>query len=154
MPTIFNYIIVLIIGITFLSCSKDSDKQSQRNMDEDEIENPADTTLTPEEMFSTSILIDYLNDSDDEDLADYLETEIYKTGLDFSGISVVEATPSTWLVMMEKDSVTKNYLLQKFLNVKTNENYFRMKETQLTLTDIISKEKIKSSAGEQKEDKK
>jgi hypothetical protein len=157
---IFNCTFALLIAFTFLSCSKDkdkekvTDKQTQKNTEDEEIDNPADTIMTPEESFSSAILIDYLNDSDDEDLAGYLETEIYKMGGNFTGVSVIEATPSTWLVMLEKDNTTKNYLLQKYLNVKTNENYFRMKETPLTVTDLILKEKVKTPVVEQKDSKK
>lgn len=148
---ILTLAIVLFTVFTFISCSKDdnvSDKQTQQKSRDEDIESTLDTNMTPEEAFSAAILIDYLGDSDDEDLAGYLEDEIYKMGSNFTGISVVEATPSTWLVMLEKDSISKNYLLQKFLNVKTNENYFRMQETKLTVTDIITKPKDKISAGE------
>lgn len=156
---IFNITIAFLIAFTFISCSKEkdkqvSDKQTQKTSDDDEIDNPADTIMTPEEAFSSALLIEYLNDSDDEDLAEYLETEIYKMGGDFTGVAVVEATPSTWLVTLEKDNTSKNYLLQKYLNIKANENYFRIKETNLTISDIISKGRQKTPAGEQKETKK
>jgi hypothetical protein len=135
------------------SCSKD-DKTGQQNTNnnqqkvqpEDE-DNPADTNLTPEEKFSASIMIDFLNDSDDEEVADYLETEIYKMGLNYTGASVVELFPSVWLVMLEKEGTTKNYLLQKFVNVQSNEDYFRLKETSITITDVITRGKPIIPAG-------
>jgi hypothetical protein len=136
------------------SCSKDdkpkdqnsSTNNQQKNQQDDE-DNPADTNLTPEEKFSAAIMIDFLNDSDDEEVADYLETEIYKMGLNYTGASVVELFPSVWLVMLEKEGVTKNYLLQKFVNVQSNEDYFRLKETSITITDIISRGKPILPAG-------
>jgi hypothetical protein len=150
---IFIFLLAAILTTAFFSCAGDNDKVTdkqtqQKSNDDVETESTVDANLTPEEAFSASILIDYLGDSDDEDLAEYLENEIYKMGSNFNGISVVEATPSTWLVMLEKDTLSKNYLLQKFLNLKTNENYFKMQETKLTVTDLITKPKEKISMRE------
>lgn len=146
-----RFIIFASFLIIFSSCSKD-DKTTQTNAPKNQIEDidddPADTNLTPEEKFSTAILIDFLDDSSDEELAEYLETEIYKMNANYRGASVIEVTPSTWLVMLEKDGTAKNYLLQKYVDFTTNENYFRMKETTLTVTDIIARGKSKTSAGE------
>jgi hypothetical protein len=101
-----------------------------------------DTNLTPEEKFSSAVLVDFLNDSDDDELADYLETEIYKLNVNYNGASVIELAPSLWLVMLEKDNTTKNYLLQKFVDFQSNENYFRMKETTLTASDVFSRSRV------------
>lgn len=146
-----RFFLFIVIIFIFSSCSKD-DKTTQTNAPKTQIEdiddNPADTNMTPEEKFSTSILIDFLNDSGDEDLAEYLETEIYKMNSSYRGASVIEITPSTWLVMLEKDGTTKNYLVQKYVDFTTNEEYFKMKETSLTPTDVFSKGRTKTSAGE------
>jgi len=146
-----RFIILASFLIIFSSCSKD-DKTTQTNAPKNQIEDidddPADTNLTPEEKFSTAILIDFLDDSSDEDLAEYLEKEIYKMNTNYRGASVIEVTPSTWIVMLEKDGAEKNYLLQKYVDFTTNENYFKIKETTLTVTDIIAKGRGKTSAGE------
>lgn len=146
-----KFIIILLLSMLVISCSKD-DKPPQQQITEkkqnEENENTADTNLTVEEKFSSAVMVDFLNDSEDEELASFLETEIYKMGANYTGTAVVEITPSTWLAVMEKDGATKNFLIQKFIDFKTNEYYFSLKETTLTLTDIISKNKIKTSAGE------
>jgi hypothetical protein len=147
-----KYIIILFTLTFLVSCSKDDkpviQQQNQQKVNSDDIENPADTNLTPEEKFSASILVDFLGDSDDEDLGAFLETEVYRIGSAYNGTSVVEITPSTWLVSFEKDGNLKNYLLQKFVDIKTNDYYFSFKETNLTMTDVISRTKTKTSAGE------
>jgi len=143
-----KYILFAFILIFFASCSKEEKQTSKqekapKNQVEDIDDNPSDTDMTPEEKFSTSIMMDFL-DSDDEFLGEYIESEIYKMGVNFTGASVVELNPSTWLVMLEKDGAVKNYLLQKFVDFNTNDYYFKLRETSLTVTDVISKEEVKT----------
>jgi hypothetical protein len=149
---IFLFSVVSLSLLYFTSCSKnDKTSTQQENAPKTQIEDlddMGDTDMTPAEKFSTAILIDFLNDSNDEELAEFLETEIFKMNTNYRGASVVEVTPSTWLVILEKDSINKNYLLQKYVDFTTNENYFRIKETTLTVTDVIAKGKGKTSAGE------
>lgn len=144
-----RYILFVLILIFFSSCSKEDKQTAQqekapKNHVEDLDDNPSDTNMTPEEKFSSSIMIDFLDNSDDEDLGDYLETEIYKMGANYKGASVVELNPSTWLVELEKDGAVKNYLLQKFVDFNTNDYYFKIKETPLTATDVIASGKVKT----------
>jgi len=147
-----KYLILLLFSALVISCSKDDKPvQNQQTSDKkqnEETENPADTNLTPEEKFSSAILVDFLNDSEDEDLASFLEAEIYKMGANYTGTAVVEITPSTWLAVMEKDGEAKNFLIQKYIDFKTNDYYFSMKETTLSITEIISRSSKKTSAGE------
>ncbi len=146
-----KYIIILFTAAVLISCTKEDKpvtQQKQQNTQQDDGDSPADTNLTAEEKISASILIDFLDDSEDEDLAEFLETEVYKMGVNYNGVSVVEITPSTWLVSFEKDSTMKNYLLQKYVEFKSNDYYFSLRETSLTITDIISRTKPKTSAGE------
>lgn len=149
----FSFIAVFLFALILTAvwgCSK-NDTPPQQNTPKQQVEdgdNPADTNLTPEEKFSSSILIDFLSDSDDEDLASFLETEIYKLGSSFNGAAVVEVTPSTWLVSLEKNGVVKNYLLQKYVDFKSNEYYFSFKETTLAITDVIARKNVKIQAGQ------
>jgi len=143
-----KYILFAFILIFFASCSKEEKQTSKqekapKNQVEDIDDNPSNTDMTPEEKFSTSIMMDFL-DSDDEFLGEYIESEIYKMGVNFTGASVVELNPSTWLVMLEKDGAVKNYLLQKYVDFNTNDYYFKLRETSLTVTDVISKEEVKT----------
>lgn len=143
-----RYLLILLISAIFISCSKEETPQTQQKVTQDDNDSPADTNLTAEEKFSASILVDFLEDSDDEDLGSFLETEIYKMGAAYNGASVVEVTPSTWLVSLEKDGSVKNYLLQKYVDFRSNEYYFSFKETTLNLTDVISRVKPKTPASE------
>lgn len=143
-----RYILISITFILFFSCSKEEkqttkQEKAPKNQVEEIDDNPSDTEITPEEKFTTSIMLDFL-DSDDESLGEYIESEIYKMGANYTGASVVELNPSTWLVMMENNGEVKNYMLQKFVDFKTNDYYFRLKETSLTVTDAISRGKVKT----------
>lgn len=143
-----KYLLILFISAIFISCSKEDTQQTQQKVNQDDGDYPADTNLTPEEKFSSSILVDFLAESDDEDLASFLETEIYKQSSNYNGAAVVEVTPSTWLVSVEKEGKVKNYLLQKYVDFRTNEYYFTLKETTVSITDVISRTKYKIPAGE------
>ena len=145
-----KYIIILFLLAGFTSCTKD-DKQPEQDgkkLQQEETDLTVDTNLTPEEKFSAAIMTDFLDDSEDDDLAGFLESEIYTMGAAYNGASVTEVTPSTWLVSFEKDGTVKNYLLQKYADIKTNEYYFSMKETSLTVTDVISRKRNKLPAGD------
>lgn len=113
---------LILVSAIFISCSKEEapvTQQNQQKVQNDENKSPGDTNLTPEEKFSSLILIDFLGDTEmREDLAEFLETEIFKMGASYNGASVVEITPSTWLVSLEKDGNIKNHLLQRYVDFK------------------------------------
>jgi hypothetical protein len=132
---------LIIIAIFFISCSKEEKNGTDKQIKKEqlEVQEQTDTNLTPEEKFSTSILGDFLDNSEDEDLAYYLEEELFKYSHDYRGASIVPLSQSIWFVTLEKQNTTKNYLLQKFVDFTTNDYYFLLKETNLTITDIASK---------------
>lgn len=144
--TVIGISILLTAAFFSAGCSKTEDKPpekrqetTEQNKNNDETDNPQDTAMSPEEQFSTSIMTDFLGDSDDDDLQDYIETEIYKNAQNYNGVSMIELSPSTWFVSFEKDGNNKNYILQKYIDFKTSDYYFRMKETNLTVNDIAKK---------------
>lgn len=134
---LFNIIIIILFSLVLLSCSKDkvADKKEQKVQEDEEL-NPADTNLTVEEKFSASILNDFVSSSEDEDLAAFLEDELFKYNDKFRGASLTQLTESLWLVTLENQGATKNFLLQKFVDFKTNDYYFNLKETSLTANDV------------------
>lgn len=145
---ISSTILFLLITVFFVSCSKDNkptvtgDEKKQTNQNQSlttpiDENNPADTNLTTEEKFSTSVMVDFLDSAEDEDLEGFLEDEVFKFSQSYTGAAVISLSPSTWLLALEKDNSTKNYIIQKFVDFKTNEYYFRMNETGLKLTDAI-----------------
>jgi hypothetical protein len=136
---LFTISIILLFSVIFVSCSKDKDKvtdKKEQKVQEDEEFNPADTNLTVEEKFSASILNDFVSSSEDDDLAAYLEDELFKYNDKFRGASLTQLTESLWLVTLENQGTVKNFLLQKFVDFKSNDYYFNLKETNLTVNDV------------------
>lgn len=135
-------ILILLIAVTFISCSNGDktvlQKQTNDQKQREEIENPQDTNMTAEERFSSSIMIDFLDNSEDDDLASYLQDELYKYSDTYRGASVLQVTNNLWFVTLENQNNTKNFLLQKFVDFKSSEYYFKLTETNLKLSDVIT----------------
>jgi len=123
--------------VLFTSCSKE-EKPVTNQKEQEEPENSQDTILSPEEKFSSSILIDFLDDYDDDDLAAYLEDELFKKAQDYRGASVLQVSNNLWFVTLESRNQSKNFLLQKFVDFQTNDYYFVLNETSLKISDIIT----------------
>ena len=133
---------LILFFISFVSCSKEekpqgvkSNKQQQVKQDDTD---ESDTAMTPEEKFSSSITLDFLDAPEDEDLTDYLENQLFKYSQNFRGASIMELSNTIWFVTLENNSVTKNFLLQKFVDFNSNDYYFVLKETNLTSADVIT----------------
>jgi hypothetical protein len=123
-----------------MSCSKSEKPQDKENVSGNqtgETENPSDTTMSAEEKFSSSILTDFIDDTDDVDLESYLEDELFKYSQNYRGASVIQLSNTLWFVTLENQNNVKNFLLQKFVDFNTNDYYFRLTETSLTIPDII-----------------
>lgn len=140
---IIFYFSFLFILLFFISCSKEDKQQNSKTNKQEtkqgENENPADTLMSPEEKFSSSIIYDFLDENEDEDLQAYLEDELFnKYSKDFRGASVMQLTNTIWFVSLENNNLPKNFLLQKFVDFNSNDYYFILKETTLTASDVIA----------------
>lgn len=144
----FIFFFIILVSVFIIGCSKEENTQQKVKNQTEEFEIAEDIISTPEEKFSASILEDFLAETEDDDLASFLESEIYRQSANFNGAAVVEVTPSTWLISLEKDGKVKNYMLQKYVDFKTNEYYFTLKETSVSITDVISRTKQILPAGE------
>lgn len=141
MKRFLNFLTIFLL-LAFISCSKNdkqqTDKSTRQEKQQDESENPGDTLMSPEEKFSSSITIDFLDAPDDEDLTNYLEEELFKYSKTYRGASVMQLSNAVWFVSLENNSSTKNFLLQKFVDFNSNDYYFVLKETTLNVSDVIA----------------
>jgi hypothetical protein len=142
MRIFFNFVLIISF-ITFLSCSKEEKQQSDKTVkketkQEEQEQNPSDTLMSPEEKFSSSIVVDFLDSPEDEDLTDYLEEELFKYSQTYRGASVMQLSTTIWFVTLENKTSTQNFLLQKFVDFNSNDYYFVLKETNLNISDVIA----------------
>lgn len=136
-------LIFLFFLFSFVSCSKEEKSpqgvknNKQQQVKPEDVDN-SDTAMTPEEKFSSSITLDFLDTPEDEDLTDYLETQLFKYSQNYRGASVMQLSNTIWFVSLENNNSTKNFLLQKFVDFNSNDYYFVLKETNLTTAEVIS----------------
>ena len=139
MKSYLNFLVIFSL-VLFFSCSKEekpNQKSTKQDTKQEDIENSSDTLMSPEEKFSSSIMIDFLDSLDDEDLEGYLQDELFKYSKDYRGASVIQLTNSTWFVSLQNSTSIKNFLLQKYVDFSSNDYYFILKETPLTISDVI-----------------
>jgi hypothetical protein len=92
-------------------------------------ENDADTTaLTPEEAFSQA-MVNILN-TEDEDLQNYLEDEIYPIVKNSNKITIDNISSSLFLLQYVENGTQKNILIQKFYDLEKDEYFFEKREVQ------------------------
>jgi hypothetical protein len=131
---------VLILSV-FISCSKDESEDDN----ESDTEESDTTNLTPAEKFSTSLMADFLNEEEDDALELYLEEVFYpQYNGKYKGASITKLGNSVWLITTDEPD-EKNFTLQKFVNMKTDDYYFKLKETKMTIEDILKDGQVRSN---------
>ena len=116
---ISKLVIVLIICSVFISCDKETktdQSSSKSDKGTNEItESETDSVMTPEEIFSSSLVQDIIGDDEDIELQIYLEEQIYPLVLKSNKITIDKISSSLYLLSYEESGVMKNFILQKFL---------------------------------------
>lgn len=125
-----KYFLLILIIVSFISCSKDDIKRKIEKTTNTEVtEDETDTTaLTPEEAFS-SAMVGILN-TDDEDLQNYLEDEIYPIVKNSNKITIDKISSSLFLLQYVENGNQKNILIQKFYDLDKDEFFFEKREVQ------------------------
>lgn len=125
----FSKQVILLIFVLFLfSCNKQNDQQSEKEIEEDVTEEDSDTTMTAEEIFSSSLVQD-ITGSDDVELQIYLEEQFYPTASKSKKVTLDRLTSSIYLLSYDDNGTMKNFLLQKFYNPVDDEFVFEKTET-------------------------
>lgn len=131
-------IILFLISITLFSCSDKTDKPTSDNS-MNQGETAEDTTMTPEEIFSTSLIQDIIGVEEDIDLQVYLEEEIYPMLSTAGKVSIDKISSSLYLLSYQESGTSKNFILKKYFDPQNNEIKFEKTETQLTPEDQFLK---------------
>ena len=132
---ISKLVIVLIICTVFISCNKETktdQSSSKSDKGTNEItESETDSVMTPEEIFSSSLVQDIIGDDEDIELQIYLEEQIYPIVSKSNKITIDKVSSSLYLLSYEESGVMKNFILQKFYNPVKDEFVFDKTETQI-----------------------
>ena len=132
---ISKLVIVLIICSVFISCDKETktdQSSSKSDKGTNEItESETDSVMTPEEIFSSSLVQDIIGEDDDIELQIYLEEQIYPIVSKSNKTTIDKISSSLYLLSYEESGVMKSFILQKFYNPVKDEFVFDKTETQL-----------------------
>ena len=131
---ISKILIALIICSAFISCNKETktdQSSSKSDKGTNEItESETDSVMTPEEIFSSSLVQDIMGEDEDIDLQIYLEEQIYPSVSKSNKITLDKISSSLYLLSYDDSGVMKSYILQKFYNPLKDEFVFDKTETQ------------------------
>ena len=126
-----KYFGLLLFTLLIISCGDDT-KNDNETTDKDE----SDTiSLSPEELFSSTLLEDILQSGEDDDLKNYLEEEIYPIVTNSTKVTIDRVSASLYLLSYDENEVQKNFILQKFYNPSSLEMYFEINETESNAVD-------------------
>jgi len=126
-----KYFGLLLFTLLIISCGDDT-KNDNETTDKDE----SDTiSLSPEELFSSTLLEDILQSGEDDDLKNYLEEEIYPIVTNSTKVTIDRVSASLYLLSYDENGVQKNFILQKFYNPSSLEMYFEINETESNAVD-------------------
>jgi hypothetical protein len=126
-----KYLFLVLIVFAFVSCSKEDIKRKiEKTTNTEVIDEDADTTaMTPEEAFSSAMVSNIL-DTEDEDLQNYLEDEIYPIVKNSNKVTIDNISSSLFLLQYVENGNQKNILIQKFYNPDKDEFFFEKREVQ------------------------
>ncbi|MFZ1319924.1 MAG: hypothetical protein WAT71_00060 [Ignavibacteria bacterium] len=131
-------IILFLFAIALYSCGDKTDKPTSDNS-MNQVETAEDTTMTPDEIFSTSLIQDIIGVEEDIDLQVYLEEEIYPMLSTAGKVSIDKISSSLYLLSYQESGAGKNFILKKYFDPQNNEIKFEKTETQLTPEDMFLK---------------
>jgi len=131
-------IIFLFLAIVLYSCG-DKGENSSSDYSTNQSETAEDTTMTPDEVFSTSLIQDIIGVEEDIDLQVYLEEEIYPMLPTAGKVTIDKISSSLYLFSYQESGASKNFILKKYFDPQNNEIKFEKTETQLTPEDQFLK---------------
>ncbi|HAY34165.1 MAG TPA: hypothetical protein PK536_01430 [Ignavibacteria bacterium] len=125
-------LLILFVLITSSSCSNKGNENTEdgSNDREERSGNSDDTTMTPEEVFSSALVQDILGDEEDVDLQYYLEEEIYPLLSTAGKVTIDRISSSLYLLSFQENGIQKNILIKKFFDPQNTEIKFERTETQ------------------------
>ncbi len=131
MRDVYKIIIIVLFTIIISSCGKKSSDEKSTSQEDLKSEETDTSSLTPQEALSITLIEDIMNQSDD-DLADYIQTEIYPIVAKSQRVTMERISASLYLLEYESSGTEKYILIQKFYSPITDEITFTRTETSIT----------------------
>lgn len=126
---------LFLISSAFYSCNKETgtnkNSTESRKQTDEVTETETDSVMTPEEIFSSSLVQDIMGEEEDIDLQIYLEEQIYPLVSKSDKITLDKISSSLYLVSYRENGIMRNFILQKFYNPLKDEFLFEKTDTQL-----------------------
>jgi hypothetical protein len=122
----YIFITVFLISLAVSSCGKKESMNDKKTIGENE----GDTNLTPQEVFSGTLVEDIIGDENDDDLRIYLEEQIYPIVNKSAKVTIDRISSSLYLLTYDENGSKKNIIIQKFYNPVTDEMVFEKNDTQ------------------------
>lgn len=121
-----KYFILLLIVLFLNSCGQDRTNEDNLSNDQE-----SDTiALSPEEIFSSTLVDDILQAGDDEDLKLYLEEEIFPLVSNSNEVTLDRVSASLYLLTYDDNGTDRNFIIQKFYSPVNFEVFFEKRETE------------------------
>lgn len=126
---------LFLISSAFYSCNKETGTNKNlpesRTQTDEVTASETDSVMTPEEIFSSSLVQDIMGEEEDIDLQIYLEEQIYPLVSKSDKITLDKISSSLYLVSYRENGIMRNFILQKFYNPVKDEFLFEKTDTQL-----------------------
>jgi len=121
-----KYSVLLLLTLFLISCEQEG--TDNKNITDDQ---ESDTiALSPEVIFSSTLVEDILQTGNDEDLKFYLEEEIYPLVSNSNKVTLDRVSASLYLLTYEDNGDDKNFIIQKFYSPVNFEVFFKKRETE------------------------
>lgn len=123
----------VLLAVLFISCSKEDKQKTESKQNQNSTQNAdvdeADTNMTKEEVFSSTLVQDIAGD-ENEDLQIYLEEVIYPMVSKSSKVTLEKISGSLYLLSYDDNGTMKNLLIQEYYSPGKDEMVFDKIETQ------------------------
>jgi len=128
----------ILIVVFLYSCGNENTDKVREDREDENTESASDTLLTPEEVFSSSLVQEIL-DEDDEELQIYLEEEFFTVASKSPKVTIDKISSSQYIFSFESDSIMKNFLIQKFYIPAKDEFIFEKREIDFNTSEKLLK---------------
>ena len=120
---IFSILIMMLFVIASGGCGKGEEKSTNESTSKTESQDQ-DSVLSPEEIFSATLVQGIVGEEDDPDLEAFLEEDLYGELKNSKAVTMDRISSSMYVIEFENLGQMKSYLIRKYYNPQKDEYYF------------------------------